>query len=96
MCGDIYKNEAETRLQLIRNFRFLRLYLISLFYSGQSDHPLLAIYILDIMSKPLHPHKTTSLLYNILWIISIVLGDLLQISCRKNKIKNIITFFKNA
>ena len=35
---------------------YQRLLLISLFLSGQSDHPLLAIHISSAMSKPLHPH----------------------------------------
>ncbi len=35
---------------------YQRLYLFSLFYSGRSDHPLLAIYPSGTVSKPLHPH----------------------------------------
>ena len=55
---DIYKDELLTRQQLMHNLHYLHLYLFSLFYSGPSDHPLLAIYISNIMSKPIHPHIT--------------------------------------
>ena len=33
-------------------YRYQRLFLFSLFYSGQSDHPLLAIYTSEVLSKP--------------------------------------------
>lgn len=48
---------------------YQRLFLISLFLSGQSDHPLLAIYASGVMSKPLHPH--IKLLYYIYIFLSI-------------------------
>ncbi len=42
---------------------YQRLYLFSLFYSGRSDHPLLAIPTSGIVSKPLHPHIAFLLYY---------------------------------
>ena len=51
----IYKGEATKLRQLKLILHYQRLYLNSLFLSGQSDHPLLAIHTSNIMSKPLHP-----------------------------------------
>ena len=64
----LHKNVAGLKQQLIRSFRYLRLYLVLLFYSGQSNHPLLAYCTSSIMSKPLHPHMF--LLYTIFWFFS--------------------------
>lgn len=47
---------------------YQRLFLFLLFYSGQSNHPLLAFYPSCIVSKPLHPQVL--LLYTILFVVS--------------------------
>ena len=46
---------------------YQRLFLISLFYSGQSDHPLLAIYTSRLLSKP-STSPYTLILYHTLTI----------------------------
>lgn len=54
MRGNIVKGVTALR-QLMLILYYQRLNLFSLFYSGRSDHPLLAIYTSRAMSKPLHP-----------------------------------------
>ena len=58
---------------------YQRLYLFSLFYSGRSDHPLLAIHTSELLSKP---NTSPSTLLIILYFI------------QKNKIKILQKFYQ--
>ena len=71
-----YSYRWATKQQLMHNLHYLHLLLISLFYSGRSDHPLLANHISYIMSKPITP-PFLYLLYNILCKISIYKSEFL-------------------
>lgn len=77
---------------------YLRLFLFSVFLSGQRN-PLLAIHISELLSKPLHPH-IQYILYNYKYFFSItnyIFPLIFQFTLSKFSIFTSISFFvKNA
>ena len=66
-------------------YRYQRLFLFSLFYSGRSDHPLLAIHTSELLSKP---NTSPSTLIIIQYLVKKINGKILT-----KKAKNLLVKF---
>lgn len=63
--------KIKQRMLILRYYQ--RLYLFLLFYSGQSNHPLLAIYTSKLLSKPNTPPYALYIIYEFYKIYNIFL-----------------------